>query len=65
MKTFAYYIGVFVITAAMFAFPILTTLSFCLDWNLNLKALFTLFSVFNLVIVTMIFIWFVDDISDN
>lgn len=65
MKTFAYYIGVFVIVAAMFAFPILATLSFCFNWDFIFKGLFTSFSVFNLVIVTMIFIWFVDDLSDD
>ena len=37
MKTFAYYIGVFVITLFIFAFPILATLSFCLNWGHILK----------------------------
>ena len=63
MKNFAYYIGMFIIVAVMFAFPVLATLSFCFNWDFIFKALFTLSSVFDFVIVTMIFIWFVDDIS--
>lgn len=65
MKTFAYWIGVLVIVAVMFAIPILATLSFCFNWDFIFKGLFTSFSVLNLVIVTMIFIWFVDDLSDD
>lgn len=65
MKNFAYYIGMFVIVVVMFAFPILATLSFCFNWDFIFKGLFTTFSVFNLVLVTMIFIWFADDTSDN
>lgn len=65
MKTFVYYIGVFVITLFIFAFPILATLSFCFDWNLSLKVLFTSITVLDFAIIMPIIAWFVDNISNN
>jgi hypothetical protein len=65
MKTFAYYIGVFVITAFMFAFPILTTLSFCLDWDLSLKVLFTSSTAVDFALVMLAILWCIEDFNDN
>lgn len=64
MKTFAYWIGVFVIVAFMFAIPILATLSFCFDWNLSLKVLFTSITVSDFAIIMLLVGWFVEDLSD-
>jgi len=65
MKNFAYYIGVLVIVAVMFAFPILATLSFCFNWDFIFKGLFTLLSVFNFVTVTVIFTCFAEYLSGD
>lgn len=65
MKTFAYYIGMFVIVAVMFAFPILATLSFCFDWDLCLKFLFTSTTAVDFALVMLVISWCIKDFNDN
>ena len=65
MKTFTYYIGVFIIVSAMFAFPILATLSFCLNWNFVLKGIFAACTVVDFITVMPFIAWCIDDFSDG
>lgn len=65
MKTFAYCIRAFIITVIIFIFPILALLSFCLDWDINLKCLFTLFAVQSFIIVLLLVKWCMEDFSDG
>ena len=64
MKTFAYCIGVFVITAIMFAIPVLATISFCLDWDFRLKGCLTACAVIDFIIVMFAISWCIEDFSD-
>lgn len=65
MKTFAYYIGIFIIVAVMFACPILATFSFCLDWDFSFKWLLTAITVVDFAIVMFAIWWFVEDFDDD
>ena len=64
MKTFAYYIRVFVITAIMFAIPILTTLSFFLNWDYILKCLLIVTTAVDFTLVMLVILWCNEDFKD-
>ena len=65
MKNFAYWIGVLVIVAVMFAIPILATLSFCHDWDFNLKGMLITATAVDFAIIMLFVGWFIEDFSDN
>jgi hypothetical protein len=62
MKNFAYWIGVSIIVAVMFAIPILATLSFCLDWDSNLKCLLIATTAVDFAIIMLFVGWFIEDL---
>jgi hypothetical protein len=50
MKTFCTVIGELIITAAMFAIPILCALSFALGWSCDAKASLVFASLFDYIV---------------
>lgn len=65
MKNFAYYIRAFIITVVIFISPILAPLSFCLNWNINLKCLFTISAVTSFILVLLLVKWCMEDFNDD
>ena len=50
METFCTILGEFIITAAMFAVPILCACSFALDWSFDAKTFLVLLSVIDYIV---------------
>lgn len=65
MKTVAYYIRAFIITVLIFASPIIALLSFCLDWNINLKCWFTVLAAIDFMIVLLLVEWWMEDFDND
>lgn len=64
MKGLAYF-GAIIVTLIFIALPIITAVSFCLQWNSFIQMMLTIYTAGEIILACICACWYVDDHYDD